>query len=82
VLEDQFPLGRPLQPLDAGIAPLLAQGGHKALGGDDSSPGPLEDTRFNQGGDAGPEVRRNGLLAVGQVQDQQVVGIERRIRAA
>lgn len=76
MLEDEFALGGPLQALDAGVAALFAQGGHEAVGGEDPAPGPLQDPRLHQGSDAGPQVRGNGLLAVSQIQHQEVVGIK------
>jgi len=76
VLEDQLALGRPLEALDSGLAPLLAQDGHEALGGDDPSPRTFQDARLHQGGNPGAEVRGDGLLAVGEVQHQQVVAVE------
>jgi len=76
VLEDQLALGRPLEALDAGVAAPLAQGAHEATGRDDPAPGPLQDARFHQQVDAGSEIRRDGVLAVRQVQHHQMVGVE------
>ncbi len=76
VLEEEFSLGGASESLQSSVFPLFSQEGHQATRGDGLPPDLLQNAGLDQFMDAWAVRSRDGLLALGQVQEQEVVGIE------
>jgi hypothetical protein len=76
VLEEEFPLGGAPESFQARVFPFFSQKGHQATRGDDLPANVLKNAGLNQFMDARAERRRDDLLAIGQVQKQEVVSIK------